>query len=313
VYKYVFDAKYRLNPAYEGTTYHRSYQGLPGPEEDDINTMHRYRDAIVYQDKGSKDFERSMFGAYVLFPYGDEDKFKQHRFYKSIELVNIGALPFLPNATSLMEHFLDELILDSPEKAFERSTRPRGTGEYYVNKLGGKNVLVGSLKDKTQLDFIKQHLFYHTPLNNISDHKLLTQLEYVAIYQSKNWFGAEGQGVYLYGKVTDWQVLKRGEIKERPSRSGSENDLYVKFTVEKWLVREAPILSGGVGVRSCVLTTKYMFDRAQEIAELKLETEEQLHEWREKRRQGRVQVQLDHEHVDVAKQVLGIQVVEFNS
>lgn len=25
-YKYVFDAKYRLNPAYEGTSYHRTYK-----------------------------------------------------------------------------------------------------------------------------------------------------------------------------------------------------------------------------------------------------------------------------------------------
>jgi hypothetical protein len=84
----------------------------------------------------------------------------------------------------------------------------------------------------------------------------------------------------------------------------------VKFTVEKWLLRETPIISGGVGVYRCVLTTKYMFDRAHEIAELKLDTEEQLLEWREKRRQGRVKVQLDHKDVDVAKQVLGIQVVD---
>ncbi|MCU6792469.1 restriction endonuclease-like protein [Paenibacillus sp. WQ 127069] len=310
VYKYVFDAKYRLNPAYEGTPYHGSYQGLPGPEEEDINTMHRYRDAIVYQDKGSENFERSMFGAYVLFPYGDEEKFKQHRFYKSIELVNIGAFPFLPKATGLMEKFLDELIMDSPEKAFERSTRPRGSADYYQNKLGSKNVLVGSLKDKSQLDFIKKQLFYHTPLNNITDHKLLTQLEYVAIYQSKNWFGADGQGVYLYGKITDWQVLKREQIKERPAQRGTEHRLYVKFVVEEWLIRETPILSGGVGVRSCMLTTKYMFDRAYELAELKLDTEAQLQEWREKRRHGRVKVQLDHADVDVAKRVLGIKVVE---
>ncbi|CAM3024898.1 restriction endonuclease-like protein [Paenibacillus sediminis] len=306
VYKYIFDAKYRLDPAYEGTPYHRNYQGLPGPQEDDINTMHRYRDAIVYQDKDSLDYERSMFGAYVLFPYADEEKFKQHRFYKSIELVNIGAFPFLPNATSLMEQFLDELILDSPEKAYERSTRPRGTDDYYQNKLGGKNVLVGSLKDKSQLDFVKKHLFYHTPLSNITDHKLLTQLEYIAIYQSKNWFGSEGQGVYIYGKISDWQVLKRGDIKERPAKRGTEQNLYVKFNIEKWLYRETPIVSGGQGVRSCLLTTKYMFDRAVEIAELKLETEEQLKEWREKRRQGRVKVQLDHEQVDVARRVLGI-------
>lgn len=309
IYKYVFDAKYRLNPAYEGTPYHRTY-GLPGPEEEDINTMHRYRDAIVYQEAGTNQYERSMFGAYVLFPYANEEQFQQHRFYKSIELINIGAFPFLPNATSLMEKFLDELIQDSPEKAYERSTQPRGTKQYYENKLGGKNVLVGSLKHHSQLEVVIEHKFYHMPLANITDHSILTQLEYIAIYQSKNLFASGQQGVFLYGKISGWEVIPRGQIKERPVRKGTENKLYVKFTVEQWETRPTPILSGGLGVRTCLFTTKYMFDRAIEIAELKLDTEEQLREWREKRRVGRVKVELDHEHVDVAGKVLGVRVEE---
>ncbi|GAA4840902.1 restriction endonuclease-like protein [Paenibacillus vulneris] len=310
VYKYVFDAKYRLNPAYEGTLYHEKYNGLPGPEEDDINTMHRYRDAIVYQEEGSSEFQRSMFGAYVLFPYGDEEQFKKHRFYKSIELINIGAFPFLPNSTSLMEKFLDELILDSPEKAYERSTRPRGTSDYYQNKFSGKNVIIGSMRERSQLELMKQNLYYHMPLENITDHKVLTQLEYIAVYQSKALFDPGHQGIFLYGKIIGWQVVRRGQITERPARRGMENKLYVKFSVAEWLERERPILSGGQGVRTSLYTSKYMFDRAAELAELKLETDEQLKEWREKRRQGRVKVQLDHEHVDVAKRVLGMRVEE---
>ena len=69
----------------------------PGPKEDDINTM-RYRDAIVYQN-GVSPYERTMFSAYVLFPYHNEEEFRHHRFYKSIDQVNIGGLPFLPSAT----------------------------------------------------------------------------------------------------------------------------------------------------------------------------------------------------------------------
>src|SRR5699024_3570208 len=102
---------------------------------------HRYRDAIVYQEQNTAEYERSMFGAYVLFPYSNEQLYKEHHFYKSIELLNIGAFPFLPNSTSLMERFLDEIIQDSPEKAFERSAQPRGTKEYYEDKLSGKNVI----------------------------------------------------------------------------------------------------------------------------------------------------------------------------
>lgn len=57
-------------------------------------------------------------------------------------------------------------------------------------------------------------------------------------------------------------------------------------------------------------TSKYIFDRAMEIAELKLETEEDLVKWREQRRAGSVKVELDHEQVDLAKRVLGIHAKE---
>lgn len=309
-YKYIFDAKYRLNPGYEGTSYFRNYK-MPGPEEDDINTMHRYRDAIVYTDAHSRELERSMFGAYVLFPYHDEERFQEHKFYKSIELINVGAFPFLPNSTKLMEAFLDEIIMDSPEKAYERSTRPRGTKSYYQNKMSGKNVMVGSLREKVQLDLALKHGFYHMPLENISDHKLLTQLEYVALYQSRSQFLSTGEtGIHWYGKVVDWKVMRRKEITERPYRRGTEDKLYVKFTVEKWMKRDKPIVSGGRGIYTVLYTSKYMFDRAAEIAELKLETEEDLVQWREQRRLGTVKVDLNHEQVDLASKVLGVRLKE---
>ncbi|WP_127586155.1 restriction endonuclease-like protein [Paenibacillus koleovorans] len=307
VFKYVFDAKYRLNPAYEGSSYYNNYQA-PGPEEDDINTMHRYRDAIVYQELGTVEFERSMFGAYVLFPYADEERFKEHRFYRSIGLINIGAFPFLPGTTGLMENFLDELILDSPEKAYERSTQPRGTKSYYRNKLGGKNVLVGSMRTG-QLEVVLEQSFYHMPLRNLPDQKLLTQLEYIALCQSRRQHQKDG-GIRYYGRIREWEVRKRGDIKERPARPGTEQELYVYFSIEKWEQRATVIALGGSWIETCLATSKYMFDRAVELPELRLETEEQLREWREKRRRGKVKVELDHVHVDRAGRVLGIGVEE---
>lgn len=311
VYKYVFDAKYRINPAYEGTSYHDKYNGMPGPEEEDINTMHRYRDAIVsLEDHTTTSLERSMFGAYVMFPYHDEEQYRQHHFYKSIGLVNIGAFPFLPNATSLMEKFLDELIEDSSEKAYERSIRPSGTTEYYRNKFEGKNVLIGPMSSGKQLGVALEHRFYHTPITQISDHALLTQLEYIALYQSVNFYGRTGDraiGIHLYGRIVDWKVIPRNQITEIASSRGAIHDLYVKFTVESWLKREKPIEPAGKGIQRVVYTSKYMFDRVLEIAELKLETEEQLQEWREKRRQGKVKVDLDREYIDHAE-VKGIRV-----
>jgi len=47
--------------------------------------MNRYRDAIVYKNKKTQPYNNSVFGAFVLFPYKDEQKYKIHDFYKSIE------------------------------------------------------------------------------------------------------------------------------------------------------------------------------------------------------------------------------------
>jgi predicted component of viral defense system (DUF524 family) len=109
MYHFVFDAKYRLNPAVPGDSY-AEYYGGPGPEVDAINIMHRYRDAIVTENRETGKYERVISGAFVLFPYADEKRFEEHHFYKSIRKVQIGALPFLPNATRLMADFLEKLV-----------------------------------------------------------------------------------------------------------------------------------------------------------------------------------------------------------
>ncbi len=106
-YEFIFDAKYKIDYRQE---YVKSY-GSPGPKEEDINTMHRYRDAIVsiYSKNNDSDLrshvKNNVFGAFVLFPYNDEEKYKENTFYKSIDEVNIGAFPFLPSTTKLMEQF----------------------------------------------------------------------------------------------------------------------------------------------------------------------------------------------------------------
>ncbi|WP_410745539.1 hypothetical protein, partial [Clostridium neonatale] len=63
--------------------------------------------------ENNKNINNCIFGAFVLFPYDNEEEFKNHKFYKSIEKVNVGAFPFLPSTTGLMENFLDELINES--------------------------------------------------------------------------------------------------------------------------------------------------------------------------------------------------------
>ena len=144
IYRYIFDAKYRIG---------FSEEGMVGPKEEDINTMHRYRDAIVYENTKLTPnvFEKTMFGAYVLFPYAREEEYKEHPFYKSISTVNIGGLPFLPGTTRLVEQVLTELIEDSEQTAFERAMLPVGMEQRLKRvEWEKKDTLVGSLRDEKQ-------------------------------------------------------------------------------------------------------------------------------------------------------------------
>jgi uncharacterized protein len=121
LYRYIFDAKYRINVGIHQT---------PGPKEEDINTMHRYRDSIVAERNAR--YERTAFGAYVLFPWHDQETYKQHALYKSIQKVNIGGLPFLPNATALVESVIESLLTKSAEELQKEGILPIGTHEPFV-------------------------------------------------------------------------------------------------------------------------------------------------------------------------------------
>lgn len=100
---HVFDAKYRtqIDPAYVAT------YGGPGPNLDDINTMHRYRDAIV--NPALPGFPRVVRSAVVLFP-SSGDGYADNRFFKSVDELGIGALPFLPSQTAMVATRLESIL-----------------------------------------------------------------------------------------------------------------------------------------------------------------------------------------------------------
>lgn len=232
-YEYVFDAKYRINMAETGSDYARDFH-TPGPELDTINAMHRYRDAIVCRNGIDQPYERRMYGAYVLFPYDNEAEYMNHKFFESIEKMNIGGLPFLPGTTSLVETFLNELIVDSAESAFERATLPSGIEEKLKHvDLTERNVLVGLLSRKEQLDLCLKNNFYHIPAKSIADNSF--PFEYIAIHQTKELFG-ENAGIIHYGRIRRCEKLKRSAIKEIPIANGNNTEeLYYYFDIVEWM------------------------------------------------------------------------------
>lgn len=224
-FQYVFDAKYKveMNPD------EHYPDKKPGPKLTDINTMHRYRDAIVAKDG---DFsEKLMFGAYVLFPYpNDEEEYRSHQFYKSIGSVNIGGVPFLPGKTKIAEELLTKLVGESDASAFERTILPKGIEERLAKvDWTMEDVLVGSLSSKEQWEDCFDKNYYYVPQSSMA---LYHQVDYVAIYQSKKLFGDDA-GVLYFGNVEETTIVARKELNNLGGRTHPEAKCY-RFAIKKW-------------------------------------------------------------------------------
>ncbi|GAA1795893.1 DUF2357 domain-containing protein [Brevibacterium celere] len=107
----LLDAKYRVVTTPE---YVESF-GCPGPPADAVGQLHRYRDAIIvrYPKYGRG---RPVVRAAALFPLSVEhsELWTEHPYYRSIEEVGIGALPFLPTNTSMVAEWVREALQSTP-------------------------------------------------------------------------------------------------------------------------------------------------------------------------------------------------------
>ena len=274
IYQYIFDAKYKIDP---GTDSNDEKRQTPGPKEEDINTMHRYRDAIVFNTAKDKEesfnFERSMFGAYVLFPYKDQGDYKNHRFYKSIEQVNVGGLPFLPSETQYVCNFLEELINDSPDTAFNRATLPVGIEEKLKTvDWNQKDVLIGMLRSKKQLEINLAEKFYHIPESQIKDENL--PIHWIALYESDG-ISSGDTVIQYYGEVIRCYKTERKNITEIPARPEKAEKLYYRFDVKSWIKLETPITRKEFGPPEHRFTNLFLLQNSSIFPELFLKDEEE--------------------------------------
>lgn len=253
---YIFDAKYRIWVE----------DGKVGPMVEDINVMHRYRDAIVSRMSDNFRYKYDTFGAYVLFPYADEKDFLNHKFYKSIEEVNVGAFPMLPGSTKLIVKHLRKIVNQTPLEAKSERVSTDEYDDYAKFKL--QNVMVVNVKDKMHLQAYIDNKFYHVPARKLSN--VRPGVEYLAFYQSKKSFGNEG-GIRYFAKITNIVKYKRGKCKELPARKGTENEIYLRFNLES-IQEVGPIKPIQAGPTVLYYTTLYLLKNAENMHELKLKS-----------------------------------------
>jgi uncharacterized protein len=279
-FNYVFDAKYRIDFAANGSYYANKYVS-PGPMEEDINTMHRYRDSIVAEHGGP--YERTAFGAYVLFPWNGEQVFQDHHFYKSIEKVNIGGFPFLPNATNLVERFIENLIEKSPEEIQKEGILPRGSLEKWKELIEEK-VLVGVVSTLEQYRAYLIDTEYNILLTNLKNG--WQEAKYIALYLTKE-VGRQN-GVLCFGKITSLQI---------------ENEM-ATFKVLTWTNLEQVIKPVNYGIAVYTMTTLQNLIKAKELPELFMKSDEEKMIWQLLRRMSnQVRIDLDKPILDDAKHI----------
>lgn len=285
-FHYIFDAKYRVDFAVKDTAYSHSY-GLPGPLEEDINTMHRYRDSHVARGNGF--YERMAVGAYVLFPWTDEETFQHHRFYNSINDVNIGGLPFLPNATKLVEKFIENLVEKSPEEIHTEGILPVGSLEQWeFNKE--EKVLIGVVSTQPELDHFRRNKVYSLNTNKLRNG--WQYAHYVGLYINKN-VQPEEYGVVYIGEISSVEVIK-GKV---------------NFHVQFWANLSEPIKPAGYGIANYIMSTKEEIEAAKELPELFMKTKEEKTLWRMLRRiSNRIKLDLDNEVLDEASEIVKYQI-----
>jgi len=268
-YQYIFDAKYRLDLETNPTK--------PGPMQDDINTMHRYRDSIVVNTDGR--YERTAFGAYVLFPWNEERSYEQHPLYRSIDSVNIGGFPFLPNATTLVDRFIDNLLNKSPEQLQQEGILPKGAFEENRSLYSVDKVLICAVSGEVELQRLLIAKSFEMPMESLLEG--WQHIQYIAIYED------ELTRIRYYGEV------KKIDI----------DGFKIRFKVDSW---QQKIIEGkGYSIRHQATVNKNNFLQADSLTNMHSKTVEETILWNIVQRiSNDVQVNLDNIFVDRASRVV---------
>ena len=153
-------------------------------------------------------------------------------------------------------------------KTYKETKLPKRLDKALANvNWAEPDVLVGALRNRYQLDISLECNFYHMPATKIDPSKV----RYVAIYQSLTLFG-RGGGVRWYGKVSEFEKVRRYEIDEIPKDS---DEWYYRFDVSKWRRLTKPIPAGGVAFVH-LLTNHFLLRNCRSIPELLIGSEHQF-------------------------------------
>lgn len=246
---YIFDAKYRMKI---------DANGNESPLEEDINVMHRYRDAIVSETDDTINYKYDTFGAYVMFPCSDEKTFMSNRFYNTIDKVNVGAFPMLPGSTALITNHLKKILSESDLESKDSRIMTEEFDDYVRFKK--EDVMVVNVKDQNHLKLYLKNKYYDIPKTQLANPRV--GLKYIAFYQPKTTFD-EKSGIYYYGIINNIRDMSYNNVN------------YLRFELVE--IKSMPqVRTHEIGPINIIYTTLYLLINAENTRELKVKSSLEL-------------------------------------
>ena len=243
---WLFDAKYRVDQERWRAQSDVLQEGVPissGTDlvpEDALNQMHRYRDALIHEDKetnkGFNSKSRPVFGAFALYP-GFFDQQNEDNPYKDvIREVGIGAFSLLPSAVGMHgRHWLSR-YLQSQLGLFNTEKYPilASADNLYVQEpsripyhgmsqsLYTDLVLVAGLGHERSANYLQGFCdgtapWYHCPVSTFdtryTEH-VTRELEYLAIASLGDGHQDLKSSIIYIWQIESVSRVKRSEISE---------------------------------------------------------------------------------------------------
>ena len=189
---YLYDAKYRvindkkLDKDFEEQDIKEAEELTGGdyPPTSAINQMHRYRDAIYYSREHEPYRSKEIIGGYILFPgRGDDEHIRRRYFSESVEQVNIGAFPLLPNANKeqegllLKDHLRKILMEYATTYSHVSKAKPQRTLAYVSEeeKAGVIDdlVMIAVCGSEEKRQWTLENCWYNIPLEKMADSPIM--------------------------------------------------------------------------------------------------------------------------------------------
>lgn len=247
----LFDAKYRIDN-YQIKVNSEKFDAVP---EDAINQMHRYRDAIIHQQKIDNENpikSRPVMGAFALYPGFCDQESTQNPYEDAIEQIGIGAFALLPSSESQPSHniwltnYLQQKLgvnimnrskLSNDYYFVDDSTRIAPYGSY-SNRYQDLTMVVPLNeigRDDAYLNLARSGKLkgYHTQLlatNRQNVHRnIVREVRYLLITVRDKVTDSSQFSKYLY-RVANVKLLPRSKISQQFTGKGSQQDaLYWLF------------------------------------------------------------------------------------